>query len=173
MENFFKQRLLKIGDLLFQKYKDSQIKIKDHFKIITGKTPSTKNPEYYENGTIKWMSSGVLTNLYFLTKATKPSKLITEKAVQKCRLNYAKPNSVLIANIDLDKNKISWVGNNFNYYLGTDVWMFNQNCINLVSDKYFAAVLFFALRQTDFEIYKTGLILKRLQAPTLLNMKID
>ncbi|CAI2161852.1 14256_t:CDS:10 [Funneliformis geosporum] len=42
-----------LGDLFFQKYQDSQIIIKDHFKLVRGKTPPTKNPEYYENGTIK------------------------------------------------------------------------------------------------------------------------
>jgi len=45
--------ILEYADLLFLKYKDSQIKIKDHFKLVRGKTPPTKNPEYYENGTIK------------------------------------------------------------------------------------------------------------------------
>jgi len=45
--------ILEYADLLFLKYKDSQIKIKDHFKLIRGKTPPTDNKEYYENGTIK------------------------------------------------------------------------------------------------------------------------
>src|SRR5829696_1792029 len=99
-------KLLEYGDCLFQKYQDSQIKIKDHFKLVRGKTPPTKNPEYYQNGTIKWINSGVLTNLYFLTDKTPASKLVTEKAIQECQLFYAQPNSVLISDIDLDKNKI-------------------------------------------------------------------
>ena len=47
-----KTPFLPLGDLLFQKYKDSQIKIKDHFRLTCGKTPPTKNPEYYENGNL-------------------------------------------------------------------------------------------------------------------------
>ncbi|CAH1755737.1 9165_t:CDS:1 [Entrophospora sp. SA101] len=47
------KKILELGDLLFMKYKDSQIKIKDHFQLIRGKTPPTKNPEYYEKGSIK------------------------------------------------------------------------------------------------------------------------
>ncbi|CAG8832856.1 20141_t:CDS:1, partial [Racocetra persica] len=84
--------ILEYADLLFLKYRDSEIKIKDYFKLVRGKTPSTKNPEYYENGTIKWINSGVLTNLYFLTEYTSPSKLVTEKAVKECGLAYAQIN---------------------------------------------------------------------------------
>ncbi|CAG8679660.1 46129_t:CDS:2, partial [Gigaspora margarita] len=101
-----KTLFLPLGDLLFEKYKDSQIKIKDHFKLVRGKTPPTKNPEYYEKGTIKWINSGVLTNLYFLTEYTPPSKLVTEKAVQDCKLAYAKPKTVLLANIAPNLKKI-------------------------------------------------------------------
>jgi len=43
---------LRLGDLLFQKYQDNQIKIKDHFKLVRGKTPPTKISEYYENGSL-------------------------------------------------------------------------------------------------------------------------
>ena len=92
--------------MLFLKYKDSQIKIKDHFQLIRGKTPPTNNPEYYQNGTIKWINSGVLTNLYFLTDNTLASKLVTEKAVQECRLFYAQPKTVLFSNIDPSLEKI-------------------------------------------------------------------
>src|SRR5436190_17557602 len=98
--------ILEYVDLLFLKYKNTQIKIKDHFKLVRGKTPPTKNPEYYENGTIKWINSGVLTNLYFLTDETPSSKLVTEKAVKECRLFYAQPNTVLFSDIDLNPEKI-------------------------------------------------------------------
>ena len=102
-----KQEFLKLGDLLFQKYKDSQIKIKDHFRLVRGKTPPTKNPEYYQNGTIKWINSGVLTNLYFLTDKTPASKLVTEKAVQECRLSCAQPNTVLFSNVETNPQAIA------------------------------------------------------------------
>src|ERR1043166_415395 len=53
--------VLEYADHLFLKYQDSQIKIKDHFQLIRGKTPPTNNKEYYKKGTIKWINSGVLT----------------------------------------------------------------------------------------------------------------
>ena len=74
-----KTLFLPLGDLLFQKYKDSQIRVKEHFKLITN------------------------------------------KAFKKCNLFYAKLNSVLIANINLNKNKIVWVENNSNFCVGTDI----------------------------------------------------
>jgi hypothetical protein len=114
------KKCLELGDLLFLKYKDTKIKIKDHFKLVRGKTPPTKNPEYYENGTIKWINSGVLTNLYFLTDTTPTSKLVSEKAVQECQLSYAQPNTVLFSDIDLNPKKIVWVMENSTD--GTHVW---------------------------------------------------
>src|SRR5438045_4028897 len=101
-----KNLIFPLGDLLFQKYKDSQIRIKDYFNLMRGNTPLTKNPEYYEKGTIKWINSGILTNLYFLNDETQVSKLITEKAIKKCDLKYGIRNSVLITRIQLDLNKI-------------------------------------------------------------------
>src|SRR5437762_14362928 len=113
------KKYLELGDLLFLKYRDSQIKIKDHFQLIRGKTPPTKNPEYYQNGTIKWINSGVLTNLHFLTDKTPVSKLVTEKAVQECQLFYAQPNTVLISGIDFNiDDKIVWNQIN-NFITGT------------------------------------------------------
>jgi len=163
---------LPLGDLLFQKHKDSQIKIKDHFKLVRGKTPPTKNPEYYQNGTIKWINSGVLTNLYFLTDKTPASKLVTEKAVQECQLAYAQPNSILISDIELDKNKIVWVSNNCSkILLGTHNWLLGGTDACDLPRK--NATLFFALRQIDFRQYSSGSVINHLQGSALLNMKID
>jgi hypothetical protein len=40
------QKHLEIGDLLFLKYQDSEIKVGDEFQLIRGKTPATKIKEY-------------------------------------------------------------------------------------------------------------------------------
>ncbi|CAI2186291.1 2571_t:CDS:2, partial [Funneliformis geosporum] len=119
------KKYLEIGDLLFQKYKDSQIKIKDRFKLVRGKTPPTTNKEYYQNGTIKWINSGVLTNLYFLTNETPVSKQITEKAAKECQIPLVIPN-----------------------IMGTGIYNFIGN--SPVEN----AVLFFALRNARKEIIK-------------------
>lgn len=97
---------VKLGDLYFKKFMDSQIRIKDHFKLVRGKTPATNNKEYYENGTIKWINSGVLTNLYFLTDKISARKLISQKAIKECSLNFTKKNSVLITRHQLDPSKV-------------------------------------------------------------------
>nr|CAG8498164.1 11304_t:CDS:10 [Entrophospora candida] len=97
------------SDLLFAKYKDSQIKIKDHFKLVRGKTPPTKNPEYYENGTLFWLDGGSLNGVYFLTDEAKPSKFITEKAKVECRLPVLEPNSIIFSNVNTYPNKICLV----------------------------------------------------------------
>jgi hypothetical protein len=108
MNNYLQQKLLYLGDLLFAKYQDSKIKVKDYFNLVRGKTPPTERLEYYHHGTIPWINSGVLTNLYFLTKNTTPSKLINELAVAECQLAYAQPNNLLISRIEPSSNKLTW-----------------------------------------------------------------
>ncbi|CFW92687.1 Putative Type-1 restriction enzyme (methylase) [endosymbiont DhMRE of Dentiscutata heterogama] len=161
--------ILEYADLLFLKYRDSEIKIKDYFKLVRGKTPSTKNKEYYENGTIKWINSGVLTNLYFLTEYTLPSKLVTEKAVKECDLKYGKINSVLITRIQLDSDKIAWCQND-DIIIGDSIW-------NLISDnKLENATLFFALRMwinKHKRGYSHGSIIQMLRSAEIMNMKIN
>ncbi|KLL04847.1 MAG: type I restriction endonuclease subunit S [Mycoplasmataceae bacterium RV_VA103A] len=163
--------ILEYADLLFLKYRDSEIKIKDYFKLVRGKTPSTKNPEYYENGTIKWINSGVLTNLYFLTEYTSPSKLVTEKAVKECGLAYAQINSTLISIIRISEfDKVAWVQKN-DFSLGTGICNFvikergNQKEKN--------ATLFFALRSLDLSAYSIGSMFPSIQTSVLINMKIN
>lgn len=162
-----KDLLFPLADLLFQKYKDSQIRIKDHFQLVRGKTPSTKNPEYYENGNIKWINSGVLTNLYFLTDETLAGKLITEKAVQEC--NYGKKNSVLITRIQLDLTKIAWCRTN-NTVIGDSVW-------NLIGNNDLEnSTLFFALRYWTNRCgksYLNGSIFQLLRSTEVMKLKIN
>jgi hypothetical protein len=51
MRKNYKTQLLSLGDLLFAKYVDSKIKVKEHFNLMCGKTPPTNNSNYYQNGT--------------------------------------------------------------------------------------------------------------------------
>jgi restriction endonuclease S subunit len=66
---------LELGDLLFLKYRDEEIKVGDKFIINEGRS-GTGLRGYSENinGTIKWINQGVLTNNYFLTEYILPSK---------------------------------------------------------------------------------------------------
>ncbi|CAG8437520.1 6960_t:CDS:2 [Ambispora leptoticha] len=128
----------KIQDLMLEKYfKDSKEECK---------TPPTKNPEYYENGTLPWLNGGALTNLYFLTEETKPSKMITEKARLEYPLLLAQSNSVVFSNVNTDKES---------------------------SNELTTATLFFALRQLNFSFCSNGSVFMEVQAPLFMNMKIN
>lgn len=141
-----KDLFLPLGDLLFQKYKDSQIRIKDHFKLVRGKTPAPKTPGYYENGTIKWINSGVLTNLRFLDKKIPPGRLVNQRAVSECQLLKAQIGTVLISQIDFDVgDKVVWNKTN-DLLIGTGIYNFRSD------DLENNATLFFALRNDRKEI---------------------
>ncbi|CAG8513260.1 877_t:CDS:2, partial [Racocetra persica] len=69
-----------------------------------------KEPEEINRGSSLIVSgNGVLTNLYFLTEHTSPSKLISDKAKIECQLPSAQPQTVLISDIDLNPTKIVWI----------------------------------------------------------------
>jgi len=162
------QRLLLLGDLLFQKYKDGQIKIKDHFKLVRGKTPPTKNPQYYENGISPWLNGGALTNLYFLTDYTEPSKLINLQVQENCKLLKAKPRSIIFSNVNTDKKRLVWVNSSLTqFYLGEHIWQIDN------SNELTTATLFFALRQLNFDFCSNGSIFKEVKALLFMNMKIN
>jgi len=158
-----KTLFLPLGDLLFQKHKDSQIKIKDYFTLKCGKTPFTKNLEYYENGTIKWINSGVLTNSFVLTDDTEPSKLITEKAVQEKKLKFTKKKTVLFSLIGLN---ITWCWSDNFVYTHSIISFENEKELN-------CATLFFALRQVNLKKHASGCVFQALTKSGLSNMKID
>lgn len=69
-------------------------KIKDiSIAVSAGATPSTKRPEYWENGTIPWMSSGEVNNEIINTT----DKLITRLGFDNSSTKIIPKNSVLIA----------------------------------------------------------------------------
>ena len=159
--------LLELGDLYFKKYQDSQIKIKDYFQLVRGKTPPTKNPEYYENGNLPWLDGGSLNGYQFLTDKTKPSKLITKKAKIECRLPTIEPNSVIFSNVNTCPNKIVFVKTSKQFTFSNHVWQLNS--IN----KFENSCLFFALRQVNFKYCSVGTCFSEIQGSLFMNMKIN
>lgn len=160
------QKFLQVGDLIFQKYQDSEIKLKDHFQLIRGKTPPTYNPNYYENGLIKWINSGVLTNLYFLTEHTPASELITEQAIKECNLSFAQPNTTLISGIDFNiGNKIVW-NQATDIVLGTGIYGF------VSSDLAKNATLYFAIRNAKGRIAKKVCLKGATQFTSIRNLEL-
>lgn len=68
-------------------------KIDDVATCFAGATPSTKIPEYWEEGTIRWMSSGEVNN----GQIHDTEKRISQLGFDKCSTKTVKPNSVVMA----------------------------------------------------------------------------
>ena len=62
-------------------------------KCVVGATPSTKIKEYWEGGTIPWLSSGEVNNF----RITKTEKKITKLGYDKTSTKLVPPNTVLVA----------------------------------------------------------------------------
>jgi type I restriction enzyme S subunit len=62
-------------------------------KIGNGSTPKRDNDDYWQGGTISWLNSAKIHEL-FITAA---DQFVTERAVKECHLPHVKPGSLLIA----------------------------------------------------------------------------
>lgn len=69
--------------------------IKHLAKTIPRGTPSTSNLEYWENGNIPWLPSGMVQNCQI--DETDAYKFITEKGLLNSATKYIGPNSILVA----------------------------------------------------------------------------
>ena len=61
--------------------------------VVTGATPTTSIPEYWDNPTIPWMSSGEIKNRFI----TSTNNRISQLGYDRTSTHLIKPNSVLIA----------------------------------------------------------------------------
>ena len=69
------------------------VKVGELCNLMTGGTPKTTIPEYYENGTVPWIVSGDIHK----GEIFDCNKRITELAVEKSNARFLPKNSVLIA----------------------------------------------------------------------------
>lgn len=67
-------------------------RISDFAEVVTGGTPSTTNPEYWD-GDIPWLNSGALNEGYI----TKPSRYITELGLENSSAKMMPKDTVLVA----------------------------------------------------------------------------
>ncbi len=75
-------------------------KLKDICNIIVGGTPSKEHSEYWENGTIKWISSRYIDDYGNITN----SNFITEEAIKKSATKIApKGSTILITRVSVGK----------------------------------------------------------------------
>jgi type I restriction enzyme, S subunit len=70
-----------------------KLKIKDFAEVITGGTPSTTKKEYWDKGTIPWLSSGDLNQ----ATISSSSNFITKQGLESSSTKLMPPNTVLIA----------------------------------------------------------------------------
>lgn len=70
-----------------------RIKLQYISNIVTGGTPNTQNSEYWENGTIPWLSSGEINKKIIISS----EKFITELGSKESNAKLIPPKSVLIA----------------------------------------------------------------------------
>lgn len=68
-------------------------RIDDIAVCFAGATPSTRIPEYWENGTIRWMSSGEVNN----GQIYDTEKKISQLGFDTCSTKMVKPNTVVLA----------------------------------------------------------------------------
>ena len=76
------------------------VKLKDICNIIVGGTPSKEHSEYWENGTIKWISSRYIDDYGNITN----SNFITEEAIKKSATKIApKGSTILVTRVSIGK----------------------------------------------------------------------
>lgn len=94
-----KQQLAKLDELVKARFvelfdgKYGMVKLGDVIKTTSGGTPSKAHPEYYENGTIPWLTSGEV-NAGVITSVR---NFITEEGLKKSSAKMVPANSVVIA----------------------------------------------------------------------------
>ena len=76
------------------------VKLKDICNIIVGGTPSKEHSEYWENGTIKWISSRYIDDYGNIIN----SNFITEEAIKKSATKIApKGSTILVTRVSIGK----------------------------------------------------------------------
>lgn len=94
-----KQQLTKLDELVKSRFMEmfgeqyEEITIGSSFITTSGGTPAKSNKEYYENGSIPWLTSGEVNSGVI----TKPSNFITELGLKHSSAKLIPANSVVIA----------------------------------------------------------------------------
>lgn len=98
------------------------VKLKDLFNVETGTTPSTKKEEYWNNGTIYWITPIDLSKLNGEICISDSGRKITKKALEDCNLTLLPRGSIIIST----RAPVGYVA-----VLDVDA-TFNQGCKGLI-----------------------------------------
>lgn len=72
-------------------------KVRDLFTVETGTTPSTKNKEYWDNGTVSWITPTDLSHLNGRIKIEDSERKITERALRESNLTLMPRQSIIVS----------------------------------------------------------------------------
>ena len=98
------------------------VRLGDYCNIFVGGTPSKQEPSFWENGTIKWISSKYINDDGHITNYD----MITEKAVRSSATKIAPPQStILVTRVSVGKKAYT-----------DDYYAINQDMTCLVPDKH-------------------------------------
>lgn len=78
----------------------------DVCKVVSGGTPSKKDPDYWKNGTIKWLGSTVCKSQKCVDEIT---DYITEKGLNESSAKLMKPDTTLIALVGATIGKVAYL----------------------------------------------------------------
>ena len=81
------------------------VRLGDHIETQSGGTPNTKKGEYYDGGTIPWLSSGEV-NLGYISST---EKYITEEGLENSAAKWVPKNSVVIAMYGATAGKVGFI----------------------------------------------------------------
>lgn len=97
------------------------IKLSRVANVLNGTTPSRNQPDYWQQGTIPWLSSGKVNDYFVET----PAEYITDKALRECSLSIIPTGSIIMGMIGQGKTR------GMTAYLGIDTCI-NQNLAAIV-----------------------------------------
>ncbi len=136
-----KEQLLKLAQIVKSRFMEmfgeqyEEITIGSSFITTSGGTPAKSNKEYYENGSIPWLTSGEVNSGVI----TKPSNFITELGLKHSSAKLIPANSVVIAMYGATAGQVGLV----KYETSTN----QAVCSIMPQDRFISEYLYYAVQQ--------------------------
>ena len=136
--------------------------LSDHIKTQSGGTPNTKKPEYYNGGTIPWLSSGEINQGLIDTT----EKYITESGLKNSSAKWIPENTVVIAMYGATAGKVG--------YISIPLTTNQAICALTPDDSYIPRFLYYAVSsKTDWMISQCrGAAQPNISQGIIKNMKL-
>jgi type I restriction enzyme S subunit len=137
------------------------------FTVETGSTPSTFNREYWQNGTIDWITPADMSEMKNDISIKPSSRKVTEKAIKETNLTLMPKDSIIIST----RAPVGYVG------IVENETAFNQGCKGLIPkdrDKVHSAFFcyYFLGKRKILENQSSGSTFKELSKDRLASFKL-